>query len=160
MKSPPLLWLHGGGEGGTDPIIPLVGNKVTNYASDEIQHYFGGAYILVPQCPTRWMDAGNGNTTRGETNDIYNEALMELIRNYVAKNPGIDTDRIYVSGLFQRRLHGCQTTCCYTLIILLPALSAPVLIARQTLQMSRSPVLKTFPSGSYTLPTTEQLYPM
>lgn len=97
-KSPLFIWLHGGGEGGTDPIIPLIGNKVTNYASDEIQYYFGGAYILVPQCPTRWMDAGDGKTTRGEINDIYNEPLMALFKKYLADNPGIDPDRIYVSG--------------------------------------------------------------
>jgi predicted peptidase len=97
-KSPLLIWLHGGGEGGTDPIIPLVGNKVTNYASDEIQNYFEGAYILVPQCPTRWMDAGEGQTTRGDLNDIYNEALMALINKYLTDNPGVDPDRIYVSG--------------------------------------------------------------
>jgi predicted esterase len=97
-KSPLFIWLHGGGEGGTDPIIPLIGNKVTNYASDEIQYFFNGAYILVPQCPTRWMDAGNGQSTRGEINDIYNESLMALIQNYVAENPGIDPNRIYVSG--------------------------------------------------------------
>ena len=97
-KSPLFIWLHGGGEGGTDPIIPLIGNKVTNYASDEIQYYFDGAYILVPQCPTRWMDAGDGKTTRGEINDIYNEALMALFKKYVAENPGIDPNRIYVAG--------------------------------------------------------------
>jgi len=97
-KSPLLIWLHGGGEGGIDPIIPLVGNKVTNYASDEIQYYFDGAYVLVPQCPTRWMDAGDGKTTRGEINDIYNEALMALFKKYLAENPGIDVNRIYVAG--------------------------------------------------------------
>lgn len=97
-KSPLFIWLHGGGEGGTDPVIPLVGNKVTNYASDEIQDYFEGAYILVPQCPTRWMDAGNGNTTRGEIDDIYYEPLITLIKGYVASHPGIDPNRIYVSG--------------------------------------------------------------
>ena len=97
-KSPLFIWLHGGGEGGTDPIIPLVGNKVTNYASDEIQNLFEGTYILVPQCPTRWMDAGNGQTTRGDINDIYNEALMALIEKYLADNPRVDRNRIYVSG--------------------------------------------------------------
>jgi len=97
-KSPLFIWLHGGGEGGTDPIIPLIGNKVINYASAEIQYYFDGAYILVPQCPTRWMDAGNGQSTRGEINDIYNEPLMALFKKYVADHPEIDPDRIYVSG--------------------------------------------------------------
>ena len=97
-KSPLIIWLHGGGEGGTDPSIALLGNKVTNYASDEIQYYFEGAYVLVPQCPTRWMDTGKGSSTGGEVNDMYNESLMALINNYISANPGIDKDRIYVAG--------------------------------------------------------------
>jgi len=96
-KSPLLIWLHGGGEGGTDPTIPLIANRAANYASDEIQALFGGAYVLVPQTPTYWMDSGNG-MTRGKENDIYNEALMALIRDYVEANPNIDQDRIYVGG--------------------------------------------------------------
>ncbi len=98
QKSPLLIWLHGGGEGGTDPSIPLIANRAANYASDEIQALFGGAYVLVPQTPTRWMDAGQGNSTRGNTNDIYNEALMALIKEYVEANPNIDQDRIYIGG--------------------------------------------------------------
>ena len=97
-KSPLLIWLHGGGEGGSDPTIPLLGNKAANYASDEIQDYFSGAYVLVPQCPTRWMDTGKGSSTSGEENDMYNEPLMALIKEYVAANPGIDANRIYVGG--------------------------------------------------------------
>lgn len=97
-KSPLIIWLHGGGEGGTDPSIPLIANKAWNYASPEIQKYFGGAYVLVPQSPTFWMQSASGEYTRGGENDIYNEALMALIRKYVADNPGIDPDRIYVGG--------------------------------------------------------------
>lgn len=97
-KSPLIIWLHGGGEGGTDPTIPLLGNRAANYAADEIQFYFEGAYVLVPQCPTRWMDAGNGESTRGQQDDIYFEALLALFKKYVADNPGIDADRIYVGG--------------------------------------------------------------
>jgi predicted peptidase len=61
-KYPLIIWLHGGGEGGTDPTVPLLANRAANYASDEIQQYFGGAYVLVPQSPTRWMDSGEGST--------------------------------------------------------------------------------------------------
>lgn len=95
---PLIIWLHGGGEGGTDPSIPLIANKAVNYASKDIQEIFEGAYVLVPQTPTFWMQSESGEYTRGNTNDIYNEALMALIKDYVSKNPGIDTDRIYIGG--------------------------------------------------------------
>lgn len=97
-KSPLIIWLHGGGEGGTDPSIPLVANKAANYASDEIQALFGGAYVLSPQSPTYWMDNGEGSMTRGQTEDIFHEALMALIRDYVETHPQIDRDRIYLGG--------------------------------------------------------------
>lgn len=96
--SPLIIWLHGGGEGGTDPSIPLVANRAANYASDELQTYFGGAYVLIPQTPTRWMDDGQGGTTRGEVDDMYHEALFALIEQFVADHPDIDQDRIYVGG--------------------------------------------------------------
>ena len=97
-KSPLIIWLHGGGEGGTDPTIPLLANRASNYASDEIQSLFGGAYVLVPQCPGAWMHNKEGVSTWGREDDVYNVGLMALIRHYVAANPNIDTDRIYVGG--------------------------------------------------------------
>lgn len=97
-KSPLIIWLHGGGEGGTDPSIPIIANRAANYASNEIQSYFGGAYVLAPQCPGAWMHNSEGVTTHGREDDIYNKGLMELIKNYVSANPKIDTDRIYVGG--------------------------------------------------------------
>jgi len=97
-KAPLIIWLHGGGEGGFDPTIALLGNRAANYASSEIQQFFGdGAYVLVPQAPTFWMQGTDG-MTRGQTNDIYNVALMALIRDYVKSNPKIDVKRIYVGG--------------------------------------------------------------
>lgn len=96
-ESPLIIWLHGGGEGGTDPSIPLIANKAANYASNDIQAIFEGAHVLVPQSPTRWMDSGEG-TTSGQTDDIYYEAVKALIDEYIAENPDIDPDRIYVGG--------------------------------------------------------------
>lgn len=96
-KAPLIIWLHGGGEGGDDPTIALLGNKAANYASPEIQVLFGGAHVLVPQAPTFWMQAAEG-MTRGQENDIYNEALFALIQEYVSSNPNIDPKRIYVGG--------------------------------------------------------------
>lgn len=97
-KKPLIIWLHGGGEGGMDPTTALLGNRAANYASDEIQQIFGGAFVLVPQAPTFWMNREGGGYTRGDVDDIYNEGLMALIRDFVAKNPQIDQNRIYVGG--------------------------------------------------------------
>jgi poly(3-hydroxybutyrate) depolymerase len=97
-KTPLIIWLHGGGEGGTDPSIALVGNKAFNYASADIQKYFGAAYVLVPQTPGAWMHDKEGKMQPGSSEDVYNLGLMKLIKNYVAQNPNIDTKRIYIGG--------------------------------------------------------------
>lgn len=97
-KAPLIIWLHGGGEGGTDPSIAAIGNKAVNYANPEIQAIFGSAYVLMPQAPTFWMDKGDGTYTRGEVEDTYNLALLALIKDYVKKNPRIDENRIYIGG--------------------------------------------------------------
>ncbi|MHA7129065.1 prolyl oligopeptidase family serine peptidase [Algoriphagus namhaensis] len=97
-KAPLIIWLHGGGEGGSDPSIALMGNKAFNYASEEIQVLFGeGAHVLVPQAPTFWMQSSEG-MTRGQSEDIYHEALFALFQDFVEKNPLVDSDRIYVGG--------------------------------------------------------------
>ncbi|WNS78639.1 prolyl oligopeptidase family serine peptidase [Domibacillus sp. DTU_2020_1001157_1_SI_ALB_TIR_016] len=94
-KNPLIIWLHGMGEGGTDPTIPISGNKAANFASEEIQSYFDGAYVLAPQTPTFWMD---GFTGFGDGTSKYEEALMSLIKDYVAKNKDIDPERILIGG--------------------------------------------------------------
>lgn len=95
-KNPLIIWLHGGGEGGTDATIPLSANKAVSLSTDKIQSYFGGAYVLAPQSPTRWM---HGFITGGaDGTSIYEEALMALIKDYVSKNPDIDPNRIYIGG--------------------------------------------------------------
>jgi predicted peptidase len=97
-KRPLLIWLHGGGEGGQDPTVAYAGNKVVNLASDEIQAKFGGAFVLVPQSPTFWMNDGSG--TYGRTGKSkYGKALKALIDEFIARNDAaIDTDRIYIGG--------------------------------------------------------------
>jgi predicted peptidase len=97
-KAPLIIWLHGGGEGGTDPSIALMGNKAFNYASPEIQRYFGGAYVLVPQTPGAWMHDKDGKMQPGSSEDVYNVGLMKLIKNYVDSHPEIDRKRIYLGG--------------------------------------------------------------
>ncbi|UUZ95291.1 prolyl oligopeptidase family serine peptidase [Paenibacillus sp. P25] len=94
-KNPLIIWLHGAGEGGTDPTIAIAANKAVNFASEEIQSYFDGAYVLAPQTPTFWMD---GFTGFGDGTSKYEKSLMALIQDYVAANKDIDTSRIYIGG--------------------------------------------------------------
>ncbi|MFV0519289.1 MAG: prolyl oligopeptidase family serine peptidase, partial [Lachnospirales bacterium] len=104
-SNPLIIWLHGAGEGGTETSIAILGNKVVNLATDDVQQYFGdtGAYILAPQSPTMWMDYdGTGTYNNGvegsKGESYYTEALMGLIESYVEANPEIDPNRIYIGG--------------------------------------------------------------
>lgn len=100
---PLIIWLHGGGEGGSDATIPLSANKAVQLADESIQKYFdGGAYVLAPQSPTKWMDDGSGRSFSGKTkpdaSSMYSKSLMNLIEKYTYKNPSIDKDKIYIGG--------------------------------------------------------------
>lgn len=95
-QRPVIIWLHGAGEGGTDPRLAYMGNNVTTLSSDKVQSYFGGAYVLAPQCPTMWLD--DGSHTYGRTGrSMYTERLKVLIDEFVSSHP-IDKKRIYIGG--------------------------------------------------------------
>ncbi len=96
-KNPLVIWLHGAGEGGTNPTIAITGNKVVNLATDKIQNIFNGAYILAPQSDTMWMNDGTGSYTKDGTSK-YTKALMNLIETYVKTHPDVDTSKIYIGG--------------------------------------------------------------
>lgn len=96
-KRPLLIWLHGAGEGGTDPRIALLGNRAVNLASAPFQHFFGGADILVPQCPSFWMDSGRGAYTLTGSSK-YARSLMALIESHFASRPETDLSRVYLGG--------------------------------------------------------------
>lgn len=97
-KRPLIIWLHGGGEGGDDPTIAYTANKVVNLASHAIQAKFGGAYVLVPQAPTFWLDDGSGQYGRSGKSK-YVTALKAVIDEFIANNDAaIDRDRIYIGG--------------------------------------------------------------
>lgn len=100
---PLLIWLHGQGEGGVDTDITLLGNEVVALARPEIQSHFSindqkGLYVLAVQTPTYWMDEGDGNNGAGAGDSCYTEILMDIIKNYVASTPAVDTNRIYLAG--------------------------------------------------------------
>ncbi len=99
-KRPLVIWLHGAGEGGDDPLITLYGNKVTALFRDEFQQIMDGAYILVPQTSTVWKRNENGdyfsNENPGE-HSMYLHDLKELIDQYAGANH-VDKNRIIVGG--------------------------------------------------------------
>lgn len=83
------------GEGGTDPTIPLAANKAVSFATEQTQSVFDGAYVLVPQAPTRWMEGFSGGA---DGTSVYEKSLKALIDSYVSKHPDIDANRIYIGG--------------------------------------------------------------
>lgn len=101
--APLVIWLHGQGEGGTDVDIELLGNEVTALAREDIQSHFStgsarGAFVLAVQCPTYWMDEGDGTNGNGSGVSRYTHALMDAIEDYVSGNTDVDRNRIYLGG--------------------------------------------------------------
>lgn len=115
VKNPLIVWLHGGGEGGTDINIPLIKYNTVALSGEEIQSYFktdgsSGAYVSVIQCPTMWMDRdgerhADEQFTGNDQNSYYTEALHAAISDVINKNFDIDAKRVYIARLFQRRLY-------------------------------------------------------
>jgi predicted esterase/uncharacterized protein YceK len=102
-QNPLIIWLHGLGEGGTDITKTILGNEVSALTEQEIQSHFTagdqiGAYVLVVQTPTYWMDAGDSAYHKGDMPSRYTEILMDTILNYLELNPDVDPDRIYIGG--------------------------------------------------------------
>ena len=102
-KNPLVIWLHGGGEGGLDVSITLLGNEVVSLIRPEIQSHFtteggaGGAYVLSVQCPTMWMGTSKG-FGHGEYPSLYADVLKSCIDDYVDRHPDVDPRRIYLGG--------------------------------------------------------------
>ena len=103
VANPLVIWLHGGGEGGVDVSITLLGNEVVSLIRPEIQSHFtteggkNGAYVLSVQCPTTWMGTSKG-FGHGEYPSLYADVLKSCIDEFVDQHPDIDRNRIYVGG--------------------------------------------------------------
>ena len=103
VANPLVIWLHGGGEGGVDVSITLLGNEVVSLIRPEIQSHFtteggaGGAYVLSVQCPTMWMGTSKG-FGHGEYPSLYADVLKSCIDEFVDQHPDIDRNRIYLGG--------------------------------------------------------------
>ncbi len=99
-KRPLVIWIHGLGEGGSDPRICLYGNKVVSLVGESFQKTMGGAYVLVPQSPTFWMQYREKMKwvfDNDGQDSIYLTDLKELIDDF-ADSHFVDKDRIIVGG--------------------------------------------------------------
>lgn len=86
QKLPLIIWLHGAGEGGNDPLVAYTGNRVTALSSPKVQRELGGAaWVLVPQCPTVWMDDGKEQLGRSNQS-IYSKPLKACIDQFIAEH--------------------------------------------------------------------------
>lgn len=102
-QNPLIIWLHGLGEGGTDIEKTILGNEASALTESDIQNHFisgeqTGAYVLIVQTPTYWLDAGDNTYHRGDLPSRYTEILMDTIEAYIESNPDVDPDRIYIGG--------------------------------------------------------------
>ena len=101
--NPLVIWLHGGGEGGTDVSITLLGNEVVALIRPQIQSHFtteggaNGAYVLSVQCPTMWMGTSKG-FGHGDYPSLYADVLKSCIDSFVDSHPDVDPKRIYLGG--------------------------------------------------------------
>ena len=91
---PLIVWLHGGGEGASlpdgyyDNETTLRANRgALGFATPQAQRIFDGAYVLVPQSTSAWMDDG----------PRFAPLIHEIIGD-VARGNRVDHDRIHVAG--------------------------------------------------------------
>lgn len=83
-KLPLVIWLHGGGESGTDNYEQMIGNRgALNYSSKESQAEHP-CFVFAPQTDIGW---------EGDALENINTKVLELIENY-----DVDPSRIYCSG--------------------------------------------------------------
>ena len=68
------------------------------FADRYAQEIFGGAFVLVPQCDTMWLDDGSGKY--GDSGkSMYTAALKSLIDEFLEDHRQvIDPARVYVGG--------------------------------------------------------------
>ena len=93
-RQPLVVWLHGGGEGGSlpdgyyDNETPLRANRgALGFATRQAQRIFAGAYVVAPQSTSYWIEDGPRFAP------LIREIISDLGRRYP-----IDRERIYVAG--------------------------------------------------------------
>jgi predicted peptidase len=92
-KYPLVVTLHGHGESGTDNFAQIAGNQISVAFADPSRQARHTAFVLSPQAPQG--TPGTGGWWRPD----MRAAVLDLVRETVAKNPAIDPNRVYLTGL-------------------------------------------------------------
>jgi len=100
QKYPLVIFLHGGGERGSDNQKQLV-HGVNEFASDEIRAKYP-AFVVAPQCPEemRWVEVDwtlDAHQMPAQPSEPL-AALFELL-DHLQRTQPIDSRRIYLTGL-------------------------------------------------------------
>lgn len=98
---PLVVFLHGSGERGTDNAAQMK-NGVHAFAEKELREKHP-CYLLVPQCPPeqRWGGSSRDENLRFDEQNptLPGRMVIELIEKTLEKNPAIDRNRVYITGL-------------------------------------------------------------
>lgn len=99
-RLPLVVFLHGSGERGTDNFSQMK-NGVYAFCEKEMRAKHP-CYLLVPQCPPdqRWGGSSRDWQTLYQPEPtVPGRMVLELIDKMLRENPGIDPQRVYVTGL-------------------------------------------------------------
>jgi predicted peptidase len=131
---PLIVWLHGGGEGGSlpdnyyDNETTLRANRgALGFATPEAQQIFGGAYVVAPQSTSYWIEDG----------PRFAPLIREIIGDLVRRYP-IDRRRIYVAGCSNGGYMTMEMTSVYPDLF---AAAVPICGVVQALQAGGPPLL-------------------
>ena len=93
---PLVVFLHGMGERGTDNEAQLKWG-VMNFATDHIMGIYKPV-VIAPQCPpdATWENLLGGADNSDPTRPM---ALLKELLDKIIKDPTIDTNRVYITGL-------------------------------------------------------------
>ncbi|GAB3451831.1 hypothetical protein GCM10027436_50730 [Actinophytocola sediminis] len=118
-RRPLIVWLHGGGEGGSlpddyyDNETPLRGNRgALGFATGAAQRIFGGAHVVAPQCASAWVLDG----------PAFVPLVEEIVRE-VSRDWAVDPGRVYVAGCSSGGYLGIKLTTVYPTLF---AASVPI----------------------------------
>lgn len=93
-KYPLVLFLHGSGECGLDNQMQLKANKGAVAYLEDDRFAQNPTYVIAPQL----YDRADGLGFKEDNNSAL---VMQIVNDFIAANPNVDTDRIYVQGMSQ-----------------------------------------------------------